>query len=393
MADIPIYVKPIKLWDRLLDSTFLDENGRIKEDLKFKINIPQFNIQNSKISGKPNDKFETTLFLPEGEDRQGEGGLRTRGYFKHSYKLIDSEWYITDSGNNPAIPAPEDIQSKIKQYLSSSAQYQIPITEFPLITVITVVYNGAKYLEATILSVINQTYPNVEYIIIDGGSTDDTLDIIKKYEDYIDYWVSERDKGISDAFNKGITLASGRLLGLINSDDWYELNAVETIVKSYSENNEGVYCGNLLYWKNNKKSHISESCPSKLYKEMTINHPTTFISLEIYKKVGLFKLRYKYAMDYELILRIYKSGYPICNLKTLLANMRYEGKSDINWYKAYKEVREAKRENQFTAYKAFMYFLYHIIRNIIRELLTFTKLDFLVDFYRRKYSVMKKYKD
>jgi glycosyltransferase involved in cell wall biosynthesis len=92
----------------------------------------------------------------------------------------------------------------------------------PLISIITIVYNGITTLEQTILSVINQTYKNSEYIIIDGGSTDSTVDIIKKYEKHFAYWLSEPDKGIYNAMNKGIKLSSGKYIALLNSDDWLE---------------------------------------------------------------------------------------------------------------------------------------------------------------------------
>ena len=99
----------------------------------------------------------------------------------------------------------------------------ICMKEFPLISVVTVSYNAIATIEQTILSVINQKYSAIEYIIIDGGSTDGTVDIIKKYEDKISYWVSERDNGIYDAMNKGIRHATGKIVGIINSDDWYEM--------------------------------------------------------------------------------------------------------------------------------------------------------------------------
>ena len=134
------------------------------------------------IVNNSEDKFESVLFLSEGKERKSEGGLRTKGYYKKSYE------------------------------------------DKPLISIITVVYNGEKYLEETILSVINQTYDNVEYIIIDGGSTDGTIDIIKKYNDNIDYWVSEKDRNMYDGINKGLKIASGDIVASLNSDDFYADN-------------------------------------------------------------------------------------------------------------------------------------------------------------------------
>src|SRR4051794_14825027 len=116
-------------------------------------------------------------------------------------------------------------------------------SESVLVSIITIVYNSDKTLEDTIKSVLQQSYPHIEYILIDGGSTDQSLSIIKRYDKFVK-WISEPDKGISDAFNKGIKMSTGELIGIINADDWYEDGAIETIVK-HLEKNCDVYCGNI----------------------------------------------------------------------------------------------------------------------------------------------------
>ncbi|HLI93939.1 MAG TPA: glycosyltransferase, partial [Puia sp.] len=102
--------------------------------------------------------------------------------------------------------------------------------ECPMVTIITIVYNGEKHIAETMESVGGQTYPNIEYIIVDGGSTDNTLSIVDRFKDKVTHVISERDRGISDAFNKGIRMAKGGIIGIINADDWYEKDAVEKIV-------------------------------------------------------------------------------------------------------------------------------------------------------------------
>lgn len=318
----------------------LDADGRIKEEYKWNINSPELGIKNSKLIGNPEDKFETTLFLPVGEGRKGEGGLRTKGYFKRSYVWCESEsegggkigaWFITDSDNKPIKPAPSKIQKKLNEYFSSNYPHSHSHTHLlPLITVITVVYNGEKYLEETILSVLNQTYDNVEYIIIDGGSTDGTLDIIRKYEHAIDYWVSEKDRGIYDAMNKGILLSTGDVIGLLNASDCYEKNAFELLVSKFEPDKKFcVYFGDVYYHYTDLDIKIRVKAKlSKIIHSMTISHQATFITKPVYNKYGLYDLKYSYAADYAYILGLFLSKYQFVDLEDIVACFATGGTSD-----------------------------------------------------------------
>jgi glycosyltransferase involved in cell wall biosynthesis len=174
----------------------------------------------------------------------------------------------------------------------------------PLITIVTAVFNGEKYLEESILSLHKQLYGNYEHIIIDGGSTDGTIDIIKKYEDKIDYWCTEKDKGIYDAFNKGMKLASGEYLGFLNSDDIYSDHALKILTKYIERYPEkDFFFGavkkhwGILYGYKPYKIHWSWGFYS--------SHSTGFfIKTNSAKKVGLYNLKYKYSADYDYFFRM-----------------------------------------------------------------------------------------
>jgi len=178
----------------------------------------------------------------------------------------------------------------------------------PLISIITVVYNGANTLEQTINSVLNQTYKNIEYIIIDGGSTDGTLEIIKKYQNDISHWISEPDKGLYDAMNKGIKIAEGELVGMINSDDWYEINAVELIVEAYKKNSDKkIFHGDRFDILEDGTKQLRKFNSSKfkfIYYGMTYNHPSMFFHKNIYGK-ELYNANLSAHSDYEFILKQY----------------------------------------------------------------------------------------
>lgn len=212
----------------------------------------------------------------------------------------------------------------------------------PIISIITVSYNAVSTIENTILSVINQTYPHIEYIIIDGGSSDGTVDIIKKYSDKISYWVSEPDKGIYDAMNKGISIAKGELIGIINSDDWYEPNIFMHIAENYSnsKNKEKIYYGDLekCYNEYTRKIIKPKRALNQFWMGTIIGHPTVFIPSIVYKKYGVFNLEYKISADYDLLVRMYKHNIQFEYIPRIISHMRTGGESDRNVIQGYKEA-------------------------------------------------------
>ena len=195
----------------------------------------------------------------------------------------------------------------------------------PLISIITVVYNDAGNIEQTIQSVIGQPYQQKEYIIIDGGSTDGTVEIIKKYESHLSYWISEPDKGIYDAMNKGIDRAKGELIGIINSGDWYEENIFNTIAKNYlATGSQQVIHGLIRNFLDEEFYSMVGNSIRRLRYDM-IQHPTCFIPLMLYKTYGTYDLNYKYSADYDLILRYVDQGIKFCFIEEPIVNFRLGG--------------------------------------------------------------------
>ena len=180
----------------------------------------------------------------------------------------------------------------------------------PRISVITITYNSVETLEETILSVTTQDYPGLEYVIIDGGSTDGTLDIVERYRDRIAICVSEPDRGISDAFNKGIRHATGEIIGIINSDDILMPGTLKSIAAHYRREVD-VYSGNVLVW-NDKTGEAFSAKPDikfdKLRLQYGVAHPSRFIRKDAYERFGLYAEQLRYNMDGELLCRFYQKG-------------------------------------------------------------------------------------
>lgn len=257
-----------------------------------------------------------------------------------------------------------------------------------LISIITVVYNGAKTLEQTIQSVLNQAYKNIEYIIIDGGSTDGTLDIIKKYENQINFWISEPDKGVYDAMNKGIKRAKGELIGMINSDDWYEDNTLETIMEAYSKApKRAVFHGDMYIHEKNSEIILRKFNPSSFkmrYYGVTYNHPTFFVTKQIYQDYTYNKDLVSVA-DIQFILEILLNEKEVfIYIPEPLANFRKGGISSRqstfsslrSGFTARKNAGFGLFENIFTIIIRLIYYFstsiisakqYHKINNILKR--------------------------
>lgn len=200
----------------------------------------------------------------------------------------------------------------------------------PLISIITVCYNSESTIKATIDSILGQQYSNYEYIIIDGDSKDKTIEIIESYKEKFNgklKLISEKDNGIYDAMNKGIRLSEGEIIGIINSDDWYESDCLEVVANNYNRNNFDILYGSLRLIKNEKEYEVLNKNHEFIESRM-ITHPTCFIRKSIYEKYGLYNTKYKISADYEFFLRI-NSHFSLKYVKVynILANFRLGGES------------------------------------------------------------------
>ncbi len=198
-----------------------------------------------------------------------------------------------------------------------------------LVSVITVCYNAEKHIEQTIQSVLAQSYKPIDYVLIDGNSTDGTMSIIKKYAALypsVIRYLSEPDTGIYNAMNKGIQLATGELVGIINSDDWYEVDAVERVVQFYKQHGPAVYHGIQRTYRNEEVVGLQCTSANQLIRGM-IEHPTCFVPRQVYEQHGIFDESYRYVGDYDLMLRLYQSSVPFVRIEQVLANFREGGAS------------------------------------------------------------------
>jgi glycosyltransferase len=223
------------------------------------------------------------------------------------------------------------------------------------ISIITAVYNSFNFIDNCLQSIVKQTYNDIEHIVIDGGSTDGTLDVINKYRDNIATLISEPDNGIYDAMNKGIKLARGEIIGILNSDDFYVNDTIiEKVVDTFKKYNVDSCYGDLIYVDKNDTNKVIRYWKSSQYKYGSFKygwhppHPTFFVKKEVYDKYGAFDTNFEISADFELMLRfLEKYRITTIYLPEPIIKMRFGGVSNknlkniiignINCYRAFKK--------------------------------------------------------
>lgn len=261
------------------------------------------------------------------QGRKVEGGLRTTGYFKQNH------------------------------------------TDNPLISVVTVVYNDEQFIEHTILSVINQTYDNVEYIIIDGGSTDGTLDTIRKYEHAIDYWVSEKDEGIYDAMNRGIDVATGEWINFMNAGDtFFNENVVYKIFNgSIGKDIELVFGKSITFYKDFEKIRYKDfgSRNKNFFLYKMPNHQAVFVRRTFYNG-NKFDTNLNFFADTEYLRRCFKES-SFKEVETIVSRFELGGIS--NFYQTYKNFKKLVEESYYLSGRYYLSFTKHLSKFVLQKIL------------------------
>lgn len=216
------------------------------------------------------------------------------------------------------------------------------VTKKPSISIITICYNAVEHLEATIQSVLGQDIAGLEYIIIDGGSTDGTQAIMERYASQLSYTVSEPDRGISDAFNKGIAQAKGDLVGLLNAADYYTSGALDAVQSQYK--GADIVYSDMETIVDAKSDGTFRPDHHLLREDMTLCHPATLIRRDAYVRWGIYSTDYKLAMDYELLLRFFLANASFQKLNLTMTCMPMDGVSNVHWKAALAEVHKAQEE-------------------------------------------------
>jgi glycosyltransferase involved in cell wall biosynthesis len=229
------------------------------------------------------------------------------------------------------------------------------------ISIVTVTLNSEEYLEQAIQSVAAQTYPNIEHIVIDGGSTDTTLDIIDKHEQRINRWISEPDDGIADAMNKGISLATGDFIFFLNSDDYLEPDTFSQVCRNLTLENDIYLCGIYLEKSGAKKYYKPGRFGLWTNFKLGMSHQSIICSQSLFDSIGYFDASFSLTMDYDFFLRAYRRGIRPVRVDLPIATMRLIGlTSQTDWPSLRRRFLEERRVHLSNCEPKWMRLIYEI---------------------------------
>jgi glycosyltransferase involved in cell wall biosynthesis len=215
-------------------------------------------------------------------------------------------------------------------------------TRRPRVTLITVALNACRTLEQTIMSIQSQRFADLEHVVVDGGSADGTVELLRARLRPQDYWLSERDCGISDAFNKGVALAAGDLVQFVNADDWLSPDQVEIAVRGLDTTGADFVFGDVIFYREGRPDfrYVGEPGYAKAIRRRmpALNHATALVRRDTFERVGLFDLRYRCAMDYDWFLRLHLAGGWGVYLPELVGHMNHDGVSNAAYLRTSREV-------------------------------------------------------
>lgn len=261
------------------------------------------------------------------------------------------------------------------------------------ISVITPTFNSEKTIAKNVKSVLKQSFKDFEHIIIDNLSSDNTLEIVKKLykESPLNLRIiSEKDRGISEAFNKGINYASGHILTMLNSDDYYYSdNIFEKVIDGFKKSQCLIFHGNVLFVDPKYGSYLRKPYKLDTFKTMPLNHPTMFIKKEVYDEVGLYDTTYRYSMDFEFYCRLY-NDYPDLNKrlfhfdKNPVVVMNAGGESWTNEIQSILEVKKAVRKYQLVNFTLLLQIQLRLFRTYLKLFFDKVGLTFLVQIWRKR---------
>jgi glycosyltransferase involved in cell wall biosynthesis len=246
-----------------------------------------------------------------------------------------------------------------------------------LVSIITVTFNSARTLERTMDSIRTQTYPLIEYIVIDGGSTDGTLEIISSRDSEISQYISEPDTGISDAFNKGIAIARGQFVAIVNSDDWLEADHIYEAVAALRGHAVDFVFGDIQLHKEDATPAgrlVGDPSYRRTIRHImpSVNHPSMVCHWETYRKFGLYRLEYRNAMDYDWFLRVTLRGGLGLYVSKLASHMSLAGVSDREFNRSLDEVRRISISHGYPAILATVRFYMRVFKGMVRRVLART---------------------